>query len=363
MDASASKLAHENGEIQLKMAEQKNNRVLVTGGAGYIGSHTCIQLLEAGFEPVIVDNFSNSKPQVMQRLEQILGRSLTLINANIGDREAMDRVFKQQNVSAVVHFAGYKAVGESCEKPLMYFDNNVSGTVALCEVMAANGVYDLIFSSSATVYGDPHTVPIDESFPTSATNPYGRSKLMVEEVMRDLARVPGNPWRVSLLRYFNPVGAHESGLIGEDPQGIPNNLLPYVAQVAVGKLPRLSVFGDDYDTVDGTGVRDYIHVVDLAQGHVKALNFLRQQKPGCFTHNLGTGQGYSVLQIVKAFEAASGREVPYDIKPRRAGDIATCYADAAKARLELGWSAEFGVERMMVDTWRWQSQNPKGFDD
>lgn len=345
------------------MAEQKNNRVLVTGGAGYIGSHTCIELVNAGFEPVIVDNFSNSKPQVMLRLEQILGRSLTLVKADIGDREAMRQVFQKQNVSAVVHFAGYKAVGESCEKPLMYFDNNVSGTVALCEVMAEFGVYDLIFSSSATVYGDPHTVPIDESFPTSATNPYGRSKLMVEEIMRDLVKVSDNHWRVSLLRYFNPVGAHASGLIGEDPQGIPNNLLPYVAQVAVGKLARLSVFGDDYDTADGTGVRDYIHVVDLAQGHVKALNFLRQQEPGCFTHNLGTGQGYSVLEIVKAFERASDREVPYDIKPRRAGDVAACFADPTKAKAELEWSAQFGIERMMEDTWRWQSQNPQGYDE
>ncbi|MGH1372654.1 MAG: UDP-glucose 4-epimerase GalE [Cellvibrionaceae bacterium] len=343
------------------MNEQKNNRVLVTGGAGYIGSHTCVELVAAGYEPIIVDNFSNSKPQVMERLETIVGRALTLVTADINDRQAMADVFDQYGVCAVLHFAGYKAVGESCEQPLKYFHNNVSGTVALCEVMADKGVFDFIFSSSATVYGDPASVPIDESFPISATNPYGRSKLMVEEVMRDVCRAPESPWRVSLLRYFNPVGAHESGSIGEDPQGIPNNLLPYVAQVAVGKLDSLSVFGDDYPTPDGTGVRDYIHVVDLAKGHVKALNFLRRQEAGCYTHNLGTGQGYSVLEIVNAFQAASAKPVPYNIQPRRAGDVAQCYADPVKAREELSWQAQYGIERMMEDTWRWQSNNPNGY--
>lgn len=339
-----------------------NRRVLVTGGAGYIGSHTCIELVAAGYEPVIVDNFSNSKPQAVARLRQILGRDLTLIEADINDRAQMDQVLRDYPVVAVLHFAGFKAVGESCEIPLAYYHNNVSGTVTLCEAMAAASVQNLIFSSSATVYGDPASVPIDETFPISATNPYGRSKLMVEEIMRDVCRAPNNPWRVSLLRYFNPVGAHESGLIGEDPQGIPNNLLPYVAQVAVGKLSQLSVFGDDYPTADGTGVRDYIHVVDLARGHVKALDFLLRAEPGCYTHNLGTGQGYSVLDIVQAFERASGRAVPYRIQPRRPGDVAACYADPDKALRELGWKAEFGVERMMVDTWRWQSTNPNGFE-
>ncbi len=341
---------------------QASKYVLVTGGAGYIGSHTCVELLAAGFEPIIVDNFSNSKPQVMRRLEQILGRELTCIEADIRDQTAMSAVFDEYPVSAVLHFAGFKAVGESCQLPLKYFDNNVSGTVALCEVMAEKGVTDLIFSSSATVYGDPASVPIDESFPISATNPYGRSKLMVEEIMRDVCRVDESPWRVSLLRYFNPVGAHASGLIGEDPQGIPNNLLPYVSQVAVGKLERLGVFGDDYDTPDGTGVRDYIHVVDLARGHVQALRYLQQQSPGCYTHNLGTGHGYSVLDIVKAFEKASGKAVPYSVSPRRSGDIAQCYANPQKAAAQLQWRAEFGIERMMEDTWRWQSANPNGYD-
>ncbi|NHO64856.1 UDP-glucose 4-epimerase GalE [Aestuariicella hydrocarbonica] len=336
--------------------------MLVTGGAGYIGSHTCLELVAAGYEPVIVDNFCNSKPAAISRLTQILGRELLVIDADVNDRQAMRAIFQAHQFQAVLHFAGLKAVGESCAIPLTYYHNNVAGTVALCEVMQEAGVFDLIFSSSATVYGDPASVPIDESFPTSATNPYGRSKLMVEEIMRDVCNATDSPWRVSLLRYFNPVGAHESGLIGEDPQGIPNNLLPYVAQVAVGKLTQLSVFGDDYATVDGTGVRDYIHVVDLARGHVKALTYLRQAKAGCYTHNLGTGQGYSVLEIVKAFEKASDKLVPYVVQPRRAGDIAECFADPQKARDELGWSAEFGVERMMVDTWRWQSANPNGFE-
>ena len=351
---------------------QGNNRVLVTGGAGDSGSHTCGELGASGYEPVIVDNFSNSKPQVVARLNQILGRELTVIEADINDRAALDSIFSEHSVVAVLHFAGFKAVGESCEMPLAYYHNNVSGTVTLCEAMAAAEVRNLIFSSSATVYGDPASVPIDESFPVSATNPYGRSKLMVEEMMRDVCRATSsatsddrdfkNAWRVSLLRYFNPVGAHQSGLIGEDPQGIPNNLLPYVAQVAVGKLAQLSVFGDDYATADGTGVRDYIHVVDLARGHVKALDFLLAAQPGCYTHNLGTGQGYSVLEIIKAFEQASGKPVPYRIQPRRAGDVAACFANPDKALQELGWKAEFGVQRMMEDTWRWQEANPNGFE-
>ncbi|NIB44267.1 UDP-glucose 4-epimerase GalE [Pseudomaricurvus alkylphenolicus] len=336
-------------------------KVLVTGGAGYIGSHTCIELMSAGFEPVVVDNFCNSKPMVMDRLSQILGRELALETADVTDRDALREIFARHQVGAVLHFAGLKAVGESVQKPLTYYHNNISATLTLCQVMAEYDVHDLIFSSSATVYGDPATVPIDESFPTSATNPYGRSKLMVEEILRDLCRTPDNPWRVSLLRYFNPVGAHASGLIGEDPKGIPNNLLPYVSQVAVGRLPHLNVFGQDYDTPDGTGVRDYIHVLDLAQGHVKALQFLLDNHSGCYTHNLGTGRGYSVLEIVAAFAAASDREVPYEIQPRRPGDVAQCYANPEKAQRELGWQAQLGIERMMEDTWRWQSNNPEGY--
>ncbi len=343
------------------MTKQDAGPVLVTGGAGYIGSHTCVELINAGFEPIVVDNFCNSKPQALARVEAITGRRITSIEADINDRDAMRKVFAAYPVKAVLHFAGLKAVGESCEIPLTYYHNNVSGTVALCEVMAEAGVTDLIFSSSATVYGDPASVPINEGFPTSATNPYGRSKLMVEEILRDVCRAPAAPWRVSLLRYFNPVGAHESGLIGEDPQGIPNNLLPYVAQVAVGKLPSLNVFGDDYPTPDGTGVRDYIHVVDLARGHVSALQYLQAAEPGCYTHNLGTGRGYSVLEIVRAFEAASGRSIPYDVKPRRAGDIAECYADPQRAATELQWQAGYDLPRMMADTWRWQSGNPNGY--
>ncbi|TQV71792.1 UDP-glucose 4-epimerase GalE [Exilibacterium tricleocarpae] len=335
--------------------------VLVTGGAGYIGSHTCIELAAAGFDPVVVDNFCNSKPVAVERVGEIIGAAVPVHTLDINDRKALRRVFDQHDIEAVLHFAGLKAVGESSEIPLSYYHNNVSGTLALCEVMGEVGVKQLIFSSSATVYGDPASVPIREDFPTSATNPYGRSKLMVEEVLRDFSAAPGNDWKITLLRYFNPIGAHESGRIGEDPQGIPNNLLPYVAQVAVGKLARLQVFGDDYPTSDGTGVRDYIHVVDLARGHVKALQRLRQVTPGCYTYNLGTGQGYSVLQVVKAFEAASGRAVPYDIAPRRPGDIAECFADPAFAAGDLDWRARFDLERMVTDAWRWQSGNPNGY--
>lgn len=337
-------------------------KILVTGGAGFIGSHTCIELLNAGYEPIIVDNFCNSKPLVLDRLKQITGRDIECVKANVMDANALRAVFKLHDFVAVLHFAGLKAVGESSAIPLSYYQNNVTGTLVLAEVMQEFGVHNLIFSSSATVYGDPASVPIDESFPTSATNPYGRSKLIVEEIMRDLCRAESSQWRVTLLRYFNPVGAHESGLIGEDPQGIPNNLLPYVAQVAVGRLPHLNIFGDDYPTVDGTGVRDYIHVVDLARGHVNALKAQLNAAPNCSTYNLGTGHGYSVLQMVKAFSEASSKPVNYVIQNRRAGDIAECYADPALAKKELGWQAQYDLARMMQDAWRWQHQNPKGFD-
>ncbi len=336
--------------------------ILVTGGAGYIGSHTCIEMLKAGLEPVVVDNLSNSKIESLRRVERIAGRPVPFYQADIRDRAALADIFKRHAIESVVHFAGLKAVGESVRQPLLYYDNNVSGTVVLCQAMAEAGVKRIVFSSSATVYGDPVEVPIREDFPVGATtNPYGRSKFMIEEILRDL-QVADADWRVTLLRYFNPVGAHESGLIGEDPNGIPNNLMPYVAQVAVGRLARLSVFGGDYPTPDGTGVRDYIHVVDLAQGHVAALGHQRE-RPGVSVFNLGTGQGYSVLDMVKAFAAASGREVPYQIVGRRDGDIARCYADPSRAAEELGWRAERGIEAMCVDTWRWQSLNPNGFGE
>jgi UDP-glucose 4-epimerase len=336
-------------------------RVLVTGGAGYIGSHTCVEMLAAGMDVVVVDNLSNSKEESLKRVREITGRPLGFIKADLRDRAALDAIFGDGPFDAVIHFAGLKAVGESVEIPLAYYENNVGGTINLCEAMAAAGVKNLVFSSSATVYGDPATVPIREDFPLSATNPYGRSKLFIEEILRDLYISDGS-WNIALLRYFNPVGAHASGRIGEDPSGIPNNLMPYVAQVAVGKLPRLRVFGDDYPTPDGTGVRDYIHVVDLARGHLAALHRLAQA-PGVVTYNLGTGHGYSVLDMVAAFERASGRPVPYEIVERRAGDIAVCYADPALAKAELGWEARFGIDDMVVDTWRWQSENPRGFGD
>lgn len=333
--------------------------ILLTGGAGYIGSHTWVELVAAGFKPVILDNYYNAKPEVLKRLETITGQAVEFVEADIRDRAALDAVFAQWQFSAVVHFAGLKAVGESVAKPLMYYDNNVAGTLTLLEVMQAAGVKKLVFSSSATVYGDPHTVPIREDFPLSATNPYGRSKLMIEDMLRDLYKAD-NGWDIALLRYFNPVGAHESGLIGEDPQGIPNNLMPFVAQVAVGKREQLSVFGNDYPTPDGTGVRDYIHVVDLARGHVKALQKLAG-KTGLLTVNLGTGQGYSVLEMVAAFSQASGRPVPYQIVARRPGDIAACYADPAYALEVLGWRAEKTLADMCADGWRWQSNNPNGY--
>lgn len=334
--------------------------VLVTGGAGYIGSHTCVELLEAGHDVVVLDNYSNSKPVALDRVEEIAGRSLLArYEADIRDRPRLREILAAHPVDAVIHFAGLKAVGESVSKPMAYYDNNVSGTVVLAEVMAEHGVKRIVFSSSATVYGDPATVPIREDFPTGPTNPYGRTKWMLEYILADIAAADP-AWHVALLRYFNPVGAHASGRIGEDPNGIPNNLMPYVTQVAIGRLPQLQVFGDDYPTHDGTGVRDYIHVVDLAQGHVRAVEKLMTGH-GVLTVNLGTGQGYSVLDVVKAFEKASGRPVPYRIAPRRPGDIATCFADPARAEAQLGWRARFGIEQMCDDAWRWQSQNPEGF--
>ncbi|WP_444934783.1 UDP-glucose 4-epimerase GalE [Microbulbifer sp. JTAC008] len=337
--------------------------ILVTGGAGYIGSHTCIELLAAGFEPVVVDNLSNSSEEALRRVELIAGKNIPFHHLDISDKEGLRKVFSDHKIDAVIHFAGLKAVGESVAQPLRYYQNNVAGTLTLCEVMEEFGVHRLIFSSSATVYGDSETVPIKEDFPTGATNPYGSSKLIVENMLRDLCAAPNSQWKVSLLRYFNPIGAHESGTIGEDPSGIPNNLLPYVSQVAVGRLEQLQVFGGDYDTVDGTGVRDYIHVVDLARGHLAALNLICKEEisEGCYTHNLGTGQGSSVLQVVRAFESVSGKEIPYNIAPRRPGDIAECYADPELAETELGWKAEYDLVRMVKDTWRWQYKNPKGY--
>lgn len=334
-------------------------RVLLTGGAGYIGSHTAVECLAVGHQVVVFDNLSNSSPKSLERVAQIAGRPVIFVQGDIRDRTALRKLFADHAIDAVVHFAGLKAVGESVEKPLLYYDNNIAGSIALFEEMAAAGVKAVVFSSSATVYGDPATVPITEDFPLSATNPYGRSKLVIEEMLRDIALAdPG--WNIALLRYFNPVGAHESGLIGEDPRGIPNNLMPYVAQVAVGRRPHLSVFGGDYPTPDGTGVRDYIHVVDLARGHVAALNKLLQVG-GVQTWNLGTGRGVSVLDMVHAFEAASGKAVPYRIVARRAGDVAQCWADPTRAAQVLGWHAEYDLPRMCADAWRWQAGNPEGY--
>ena len=335
--------------------------VLVTGGAGFIGSHTVVELLQAGYEVVIIDNFSNSSPLVLSRIEEITGKRPLLIEGDIRDRALLDDVFKQHEIDAVVHFAGLKAVGESVQKPLEYYDNNVSGSVVLFEAMRDAGVKRLVFSSSATVYGDPEEIPISENCPIGVpTNPYGMSKLMVERILQDLV-VAEADFSVALLRYFNPIGAHESGLIGENPSGIPNNLLPYVTQVAIGKLEKLSIFGSDYPTVDGTGVRDYIHVVDLAKGHLAALDYLKGTV-GCHVWNLGTGQGYSVLQIIEAFEKATGVSVPYKLVERRAGDIAECWSNPAKAKDELGWEAGYGLEDMMRHSWKWQKGNPEGFE-
>lgn len=333
--------------------------ILLTGGAGYIASHTAICLLEAGFEVVALDNFSNSSAESVRRVEQLTAKKVTLIQGDIRDEAALHSLFTNHSIAAVIHFAGLKAVGESTEKPLEYYDNNVAGTVTLCRVMAAHGVKQLVFSSSATVYGDAKVMPIREDAPRSATNPYGQSKLMLEYILEDLQKSDPE-WRIAVLRYFNPVGAHFSGLIGEDPNGPPNNLMPFISQVAVGKRPQLAVFGDDYPTVDGTGVRDYIHVMDLADGHVKALQYL-QNHQGFVAVNLGTGQGYSVLQMVQAFSEANNVAVPYQIVARRPGDIAVCYADPAYAKAVLGWQAHRSLTDMVRDAWRWQQQNPNGY--
>ncbi|HQQ15624.1 MAG TPA: UDP-glucose 4-epimerase GalE [Deltaproteobacteria bacterium] len=333
--------------------------ILVTGGAGYIGSHTCVELLEAGYEVIVADNLSNSKEESLRRVEAITGKRLTFHEVDLLDREALSSIFARSEIRSVIHFAGLKAVGESVSVPLRYYHNNVTGTLILCSVMMEHGVRNMVFSSSATVYGDPEKVPIREDFPLGATNPYGCSKLMIEEILRDLHASDAG-WNIALLRYFNPVGAHASGLIGEDPNGMPNNLMPFISQVAVGKLPMLSVFGNDYPTRDGTGVRDYIHVMDLARGHIHALKKL-EQRPGIVTYNLGTGQGYSVLEMVRAFEKASGRKIPYRIAERRPGDIASCYADPSKAESELGWKAQRGIDDMCRDSWKWQSLNPDGY--
>lgn len=334
--------------------------ILVTGGAGYIGSHTCVELLNEGYEVVVVDNLCNSSEEALHRVEKITGKKVTFYKADLLDKEALEKIFEKESIDSVIHFAGLKAVGESVRKPLEYYHNNITGTLILCDVMRQHGVKNMVFSSSATVYGDPAFVPITEECPKGKiTNPYGQTKGMLEQILTDL-HVADPEWNIILLRYFNPIGAHKSGMIGEDPKGIPNNLVPYIAQVAVGKLACLGVFGNDYDTPDGTGVRDYIHVVDLAIGHVKAIKKL-EDKEGVLIYNLGTGHGYSVLDVVKAYEKACGKPVPYEIKERRPGDIASCYADPTKAKKELGWVAERGIEEMCEDSWRWQSQNPDGY--
>jgi len=336
--------------------------ILVTGGAGYIGSHTCISLIEAGYDIVIFDNFSNASKESTTRVEKIVKQTIPVVEGDIRNKEDLTHVFNTFCIDAVIHFAGLKAVGESVEQPLRYYDNNITGTIQLCEVMAEHGCKSIVFSSSATVYGDPHTTPITENFPLSATNPYGRSKLFIEEMLQDLYQAD-NDWKIILLRYFNPVGAHESGTIGEDPNGIPNNLMPYITQTAVGKLSTLSIFGNDYDTHDGTGVRDYIHVIDLAEGHIKALDKITTLEDGVLTINLGTGTGYSVLDMVQAFEQASGKKISYQIAPRRAGDIAKCYADPSYAKEVLGWETKKDIKQMCEDSWKWQSNNPNGYEE
>ena len=338
-----------------------SKNILVTGGAGYIGSHTCLELLEDGYNVVVIDNLSNSSKESLTRVGELTGKNIDFIEGDIRNQPLLEEIMQRYSIGAVVHFAGLKAVGESVEKPLEYFENNVGGTISLCKAMANCGVKNLVFSSSATVYGDPHTVPITEDFPLSATNPYGRSKLHIEEMLRDLY-VSDNSWNVALLRYFNPVGAHSSGKIGEDPNGIPNNLVPYITQVAVGRLEQLSVFGDDYNTKDGTGVRDYIHVVDLAKGHLKAIEALAESG-GVITVNLGTGTGYTVLEMVEAFRKATGKDIPCKMAPRRAGDIAECYANPANAAQIIGWKAELGIDDMAADSWRWQKNNPNGYGE
>ena len=336
--------------------------ILVTGGAGYIGSHTCVELLNAGYDVVVVDNLYNSSEKALQRVEQITGKKVKFYEVDLLDQPALKDVFDKETIESVIHFAGLKAVGESVHKPLEYYHNNITGTLILCDEMRKHGVKDIVFSSSATVYGDPAEIPITEHCPKGEiTNPYGRTKGMLEQILTDL-HTADDEWNVVLLRYFNPIGAHESGLIGEDPKGIPNNLVPYIAQVAVGKLEYLNVFGNDYDTPDGTGVRDYIHVVDLAKGHVKAVKKLTD-KEGVSIYNLGTGVVYSVLDVLHAYEKACGKTLKYEIKPRRDGDVAVCYSDSAKAKKELGWVAEKGIEEMCADSWKWQSMNPDGYRD
>lgn len=336
--------------------------ILVTGGAGFIGTHTVVELQNAGYDVVVLDNLCNASKKSLERVEEITGKKVPFYEADIRDRAALNAVFEKENIESCIHFAGLKAVGESVQKPLEYYDNNISGTLTLVDVMRKHNCKNIIFSSSATVYGDPAMIPITEECPKgTCTNPYGWTKSMLEQILTDVQKADPE-WNVVLLRYFNPIGAHKSGTMGENPNGIPNNLMPYVTQVAVGKLKELGVFGDDYDTPDGTGVRDYIHVVDLAVGHVKALKKLAPGS-GLNIYNLGTGHGYSVLDIVKNFEAATGVKIPYVIKPRRAGDIATCYSDAAKAKAELGWEAQYGIKEMCEDSWRWQKNNPNGYED
>ncbi|MDT3699195.1 MAG: UDP-glucose 4-epimerase GalE [Thermincola sp.] len=333
--------------------------ILVTGGAGYIGSHTSVELLKAGYQIIILDNLSNSKPESLNRIREITGSDFRFYKADLREKDALTSVFTENSIDAVIHFAGLKAVGESVQIPLHYYENNITGTLTLCKVMKEFGIKKLVFSSSATVYGSPEKVPILENFPLSAANPYGRTKLMIEEILRDVYRSDGT-WSISLLRYFNPIGAHGSGRIGEDPSGLPNNLMPYITQVAVGKLKELYVFGNNYPTPDGTGVRDYIHVVDLAIGHLKALEKVMSMS-GVEAYNLGTGKGYSVLQLVTAFDQATGKKIPYRIVDRRPGDVAECYADPGKAKCELGWTAERSIEQMCIDAWRWQLNNPSGY--
>lgn len=335
------------------------SNILVTGGAGYIGSHTCVELLESGYGVTVIDNLSNASKESVERVEKITGKTVKFYNADVRDKAALDKIFAENTIGWVIHFAGLKAVGESCRKPVEYYDNNLNGTLALLEVMRAHGCKKLVFSSSATVYGDPETLPLNESCAVGGTtNPYGTSKFFQEIILKDLYKAD-NDWTVVLLRYFNPVGAHESGLIGEDPKGIPNNLTPFIAKVAVGELGEVGVFGNDYPTPDGTGVRDYVHVVDLAKGHVAAIDKIKGS--GVYTYNLGTGVGCSVLEVIRAFEKASGRKIPYAVKPRRAGDIAACYADVSKAEKELGWKATLGIDEMCASAWKWQKNNPNGY--
>ena len=337
--------------------------ILVTGGAGFIGSHTCVELLNAGYEIVVVDNYYNASPKALERVKELTGKEFKSYNCDVRDSEGMDKIFKENKIDAVIHFAGLKAVGESCQKPIEYYDNNIGGTLKLCDVMRNNGCKNIVFSSSATVYGMNNASPLKETMKTGGTtNPYGTTKYMIEIILEDIYK-SDNEWNVTLLRYFNPIGAHESGRIGENPNGIPNNLMPYITQVAIGKRPYLSVYGDDYDTPDGTGVRDYIHVVDLADGHVKAVKNILEGNKGVQIFNLGTGKGYSVLDIVKAFSKAYGKELPYKIAPRRPGDLAVCYSDPTMAKEVLGWEAKRGIDDMCRDSWNWQSKNPNGYDD